>query len=57
MKIASSQTKDGVLKLINEFYMTTNCIITDNNEVQNTKLNKILGLVKIEKQRFVYYAN
>lgn len=57
MKIASSATKDGVLRLIKDFYISDNLIIKDNNEVKNTKLNKVLGFVKVEKKRFVYYAN
>ena len=56
MKIAKSSTKEGLLKLINEYYYTTNCIITESNEVVNTKLNKTLGMVKEVKQGFKYHA-
>ena len=56
MKIAKSDTKDGLLKLINEFYYTQNCIITESNEVINTKLNKTLGTVKETKKGFEYHA-
>ncbi len=56
MKIAKSNTKDNLLILINNFYYSTNCIITDNNEVVNTKLNKTLGIVKETKKGFEYHA-
>ena len=56
MKIASSPTKENLLKLINEFYFTTNCIISESNEVINTKLNKTLGMVKESKKRFEYHS-
>lgn len=56
MKVVSAPTQERVLKLINEFYFTTNCIIDENNKVLNTKLNRILGEVKKEKSRFVYYS-
>ena len=56
MKIASAPTKERLLKLINEFYYTTNCIITDDNDVVNTKLNKTLGTVKETKKRFEYHT-
>ena len=56
MKIASSPTQERLLKLINEYYFTTNCIIDNDNKVINTKLNKILGEVKKEKNKFVYYS-
>jgi hypothetical protein len=57
MKIATSTTKENLLKLINEYYYSTNYIITDNNEVVNTKLNKVLGFVKENKKRFEYHTN
>ena len=56
MKICSSPTKEMLLQLINEYYFTTNCIITDEDKVVNTKLNKELGKVKQERKRFIYYA-
>lgn len=56
MKIATSATKERLLILINQYYYTNNCIINEQNEVYNTKLNKKLGVVKIERKRFVYYA-
>lgn len=57
MKVCSSPSKEGVLNLINEFYCTTNCIITDENKVVNAKLNRELGEVKQERKKFVYYAS
>ena len=54
MKIASSSTKEGLLKLINQYYYTTNCIITEANEVVNTKLNKTLGRVEVKGKQFNY---
>ena len=57
MKVCSSGTKENLLKLINEFYFTSNCIITDENKVVNTKLNKELGEVKQERKKLVYYAS
>ena len=54
MKIASSDTKENLLKLINKYYYTENCIITDTNEVVNTKLNKTLGKVEVRGKRFNY---
>lgn len=56
MKIAKSRTKEGLLKLINEFYFTNNCIITEANEVVNTKLNKTLGVVKFVRGAYEYHA-
>ena len=56
MKVAKSKTKEGLLKLINEFYYTNNCIIDENNEVINTKLNKTLGVVKLIKGVYEYHA-
>lgn len=57
MKIASALTKDRLLSLINEFYYTKNCIINENDEVFNIKLNKKLGNVKNVKNRFIYFTN
>lgn len=56
MKIAKSKTKESLLKLINEFYFTSNCIITEANEVVNTKLNKTLGVVKFVRGAYEYHA-
>ena len=54
MKIASSDTKENLLKLINKYYYTTNCIIQEDNHVLNTKLNKTLGRVEVKGKRFNY---
>ena len=54
MKIASSNTKEGLLKLINQYYYTTNCIIREDNQVVNTKLNKTLGRVEVKGKQFNY---
>ena len=56
MKIASSNNKENLLKIINLYYYTNNCIITENNEVVNTKLNKTLGIVKETKKRVEYHT-
>lgn len=54
MKIASSNNKENLLKLINEYYYTTNCIINENNEVYNTKLNKLLGNVIFKHGKYIF---
>lgn len=56
MKVAKSKDKESLLKLINEYYYTTNCIITDSNEVVNTKLNKTLGIVKLVRGAYEYHV-
>lgn len=35
--IASAGTKEDLEKMINEYYFSTNYIITENNDVYNTK--------------------
>ena len=52
MKIASSDTKEGLIKLINQYYYTTNCTITEANQV--VQLNKTLGRVEEKGKRFNY---
>ena len=54
MLLATSPTKKGLLQLINEYFYTNNCIITDDNKVFNTKLNRVLDGYKIieVKNRF-----
>ena len=56
MKVASASTKERLTKLINDYYFTTSCIINDNNEVWNTKLNKKLGKVEFKRSTFIYYC-
>jgi len=55
-KICSSSTKEGLLDLINEYYYSSNYIIREDASVFNTKTEKVLGLVKKEKGRFIYYC-
>ena len=54
MLLATSPTKKRLLQLINEYFYTNNCIITDDNKVFNTKLNRVLDGYKIieVKNRF-----
>ena len=47
MIIASSGTKKGLEKLINEYFFSKDYIITDDNRVFNTTLNKYNDNVKI----------
>ena len=49
--IASAGDKENLEKLINEFYFSENCVITENNEVYNKKLDKILEGVKVVYSR------
>jgi hypothetical protein len=41
--LASAGTKEDFTRLINDFYCSEHYIITDDNKVYNTKLNKILS--------------
>ena len=54
MLLATSPSKKRLLQLINEYFCTNNCIITDDNKVFNTKLNRVLDGYKIiqVKNRF-----
>ena len=49
--IASAGTKADLEKMINKYYFSTNYIITDNNEVYNTKKECTLDSVKVENKR------
>ena len=49
--IASAGTKEDLEKMINEYYFSTNYIITDNNEVYNTKKECVLDGAKVEFKR------
>lgn len=53
--IASAPTKEDLEKMINEFYVSDNYIITDENKVYNKKLNKTLDSVCVEFRRKRYY--
>jgi hypothetical protein len=52
--ICSSPTKQGLEKMINEFYYSVNYIIKDNRAF-NTKLNRFAGIIKEKKNRFYFY--
>ena len=42
MLICSAPTKDNLVKLINEFYCSENYVITEDNKVYNTKLDRFI---------------
>lgn len=49
--LASSGSKEELEKSINEFYLSENCIITDDNRVYNKKLERFLdGVIVIVKK-------
>ena len=54
--ICSSNTIDALLIMIKQYYYTENIIINEENEVINTKLDKKLGIVKLEKKRYKYFV-
>jgi hypothetical protein len=56
MIVATAPTKERILTLIKKFYYSENIVITDNNEVLNTKLNKKVGIVTNSKKRFQFLA-
>ena len=39
----SSTSKDGLQKMINEFYYSSNYVITEDNKVYNTKVKEFLS--------------
>jgi hypothetical protein len=45
--LASAGSKDDLEKMINEYYYSTNYIITEDNKVYNTKVEKTLTSVKV----------
>ena len=49
--IASAGTKEDLEKMINEYYFSTNYIITENNDVYNTKKECTLDTVKVEVKK------
>ena len=55
--ICSAPTKAKMLKLSAEFYCSANIIISENNKVLNSKLNKELGFIKTKGKRLQYFAN
>lgn len=48
--IASAGSKEALQKCINDFYYSTNYVITEDNKVYNTKLNKYLNSVIVKQQ-------
>jgi hypothetical protein len=56
MIVATAPTKERILTLIKKFYYSENIVITDDNEVLNTKLNKKVGIVTNSKKRFQFLA-
>jgi len=52
-KIASSPTKEGIVKLINQFYYTSTCAVNfKTGEVSNSK--GIIESVKVEFKKHRY---
>lgn len=49
--IASAGTKEDLEEMINKYYFSTNYMITENNEVFNTKKDKVLDGVKVENKK------
>lgn len=49
--IASAGTKEDLEEMINKYYFSTNYIITEDNEVFNTKKDKALDSVKVENKK------
>ena len=54
--ICSSPTKDNLVKLINEFYCSENYVITEDNKVYNTKLDRFIdnGIIEFKRNRYYY---
>jgi hypothetical protein len=53
--ILTSYSKEGLQKMINDFYYSKNYIITEDNKVYNTKLEKYLSdsmQVVVKKDRW-----
>lgn len=49
--IASAGSKKDLEEVINKYYFSTNYIITENNQVYNTKKKSVLDNVKVEVKR------
>lgn len=49
--IASAGSKEDLQEMINKYYFSTNYIITENNEVYNTKKECVLDGVKVELKK------
>ena len=56
MLICSAPTKDNLEKLINEFYCSENYVITEDNKVYNTKLDRFIdnGIIEFKRNRYYY---
>ena len=57
MKVyASAPTKEGLEKLINDFYCSKNYIITEDNTIYNTKTGKTVDTmtIKVKKNRWQF---
>ena len=57
MKVyASAPTKEGLEKLINDFYCSQNYIITEDNTIYNTKTGKTVDTmtIKVKKNRWQF---
>ena len=56
MLICSAPTKDNLVKLINEFYCSENYVITEDNKVYNTKLDRFIdnGIIEFKRNRYYY---
>ena len=54
--ICSSPTKEKLLILINEFYRSKHYIITDDNKVYNTKLDRFIdnGIIEFKNNKYYY---
>lgn len=48
---ASSATKEGLEKLINEFYYSKNYIITEDMRIYNTKTGKTIDSMAVRQTR------
>ena len=60
MLLATSPTKEGIVKLINEFYFSKNYYLDENLKLKNDvlseeKLKKINNTVKVEARLNGYY--
>lgn len=49
--IASAGSKKDLEEVINKYYFSTNYIITEDNEVFNTKKKSVVDNVKVEVKR------
>lgn len=54
--LLSCGTKEDLQKMINEYYYSTNYIITDDNRAYNTKLDKYLdNIIEFKRNRWYFY--